>query len=248
MSQTIQQTSKNNRKDITSLLFLKHDTKANWQPIFTFIIPVLLLFSLFVGCRSNDNNLRIEGHVMDPNQNISVQNAHVILYTKQMVNGTWSNAFTKKDETYTEADGRFSFSFEFNYTTGYKLVISKEDYFSISNEFTENDFTSEKFFDADFELLPKAFLILHLKNNVSFDENDKIRFHIINWTKSCEDCCSNTYSEFIGKNIDEQIICSLEGAKNYELEYIVTRNNNSQAYTKQFTAVALENVEVEIIY
>ncbi len=199
-------------------------------------------------CDSDQNRLHIEGMVHDPQLDIPVENAQVNLATKQMSNGTWSNTYTTIEETQSGTDGRFAFEFEFNYTTGYRLSLSKSNYYSVSSEFTENDFESDRFYSKQFEMTPKSYLEIHFRNDFPFDENDRISYHIVGWERTGDDCCTAGYQEFIGDDIDETTYCSVDGEKEYVLEYIITRNNNTQALTKTFYAKAFENQVIELFY
>lgn len=187
---------------------------------------LLAVLVFLFSCDQDSNDILIQGIISDPDQAGVVEGAEVVLKVIEMQNGTWGQNYTTKASTISENDGSYSFKIPFFYTIAYKLEISKDRYFHESIQLEENEFDNNSC-TKNIEIHPKATLKIHLRNNFPFNNQDKVRYRILDWEAPYDDCCPSTYTEFTGMNIDEIVECLVIGNQSYTIEYTYTRNNNS---------------------
>lgn len=207
------------------------------------LLSLLLIF--LISCDQDTQQIVIQGKLSDPDQGIAVSGAEITLKVIEMANGSWSQNYITKASTTSGEDGSYFFEIPFFYTISYKLEISKSNYFHETIELEENEFDNHSC-TRDITLHPKASLKIHLKNDFPFNNQDNIRYRIVNWNPPYEDCCPSTYTEFTGMNIDETVECTVIGSRTYTIEYTYTRNNNTNAGLKTVFCEAFQTNSVEI--
>lgn len=211
-----------------------------------FSIALILLFS---AC-SNDTKTKItiSGTVNDPELGTPVEGVHVVLYSQKMVNGSWSFNYNQEDSLFTDADGSFQFELEFNYNPAFKLEFDRDQYFPFTYEIPPDEMTGGTSFNSQFELHSRSTINIHLKNNFPFDENDLIKFRIIDWNKSCATCCYTDFYEYVGSDVNITESCELIGESTYTIEYIWVKNGNQNVSMKEVFCPAFGSASVDITY
>ena len=211
------------------------------------LLLIIFLF-LIISCKPDKRVITISGTVYDPNIEQLVEGVNVSLYTQSGSGGTFSFTFVKQETTVSDVNGNFSFEHIYNYTTAYKIEFERSNYFSNSFEFNSEVIPNDDKFDKDFLLYPQAGIRIHVVNQYPFDENDKIKFRIIDWQTQCESCCFTSFYELMGANINELIECNVFGEKEYTVEYLTWKNGNQNASHRIVFCPAFETSEVEISF
>ena len=208
---------------------------------------IIFLF-LLVSCELDKRVITIEGAVYDPNLEQVVVGVDVSLYTQSGSGGTFNLSFVKQETTVSDENGKFLFEHTYDYTSAYKIEFEKENYFSNSFEFQSEAIPNDDIYNKDFLLYPQAGIKIHIVNQYPFDENDKIKFRIIDWQTQCESCCYTSFHEMIGTNINEVLECNLFGEKEYTVEYLTWKNGNQNASHRIVFCPAFETSDVEISF
>ena len=209
------------------------------------IIVILMLF--ISSCEDNERIITIEGKVIDPNQDIELTNTEIDVYTKDASNGTVSYVFEHYKTIYSDTEGKFKIEIPFTYTLAYKLEFENSMYFGNTLEIQSEDIENDNYYEI-VNMFPESYLNIHIENEFSYDENDKITYHIIDWNTSCDGCCPPGFHEYIGDDINETISCKVIGEIEYTIEYIVFKNGNSNAFQRIVNCPAFEQVFVEISF
>ncbi len=211
------------------------------------LLLIIFIF-LIISCKPNERVITISGTIYDPNIEQLVEGVNVSLYTQSSSGGTFSFTFVKQETTVSDVNGKFSFEHKYNYTTAYKIEFNRNNYFSNSFEFNSEGIPNDDKYEKDFLLYPQAGIRIHVVNQYPFDENDKIKFRIIDWQTQCETCCFTSFHEITGTNINEVIECNVFGEKEYTVEYLTWKNENQNASHRIVFCPAFEASEVEISF
>lgn len=207
----------------------------------------LLISFFFNQCIENEHSITIQGNLKDQVQSTAVENANITLLVNEMVNGSWSTNFVEKGTITSDASGNFKFTIPFQYTTAYRLIITKEGYFSETTELPADELEDD-FYEGDFGLNPEASLSIHVINSFPFDNQDQINFHLSNWEANYPGCCPNSFIQFTGEQVNETLTCKVIGGLTYTIEYIITRNGNQHVLLKEVFCPAFESTTCEILY
>ncbi len=190
-----------------------------------FIISILTLFS----CKKEDLELFIQGNVNDPNLNISVAGAQVVLSGQEISGGTFNPSFITQATTTTNGNGHFEIKFPRKTISTYRIEVTKDNYFRTTIEITGDAVQPDETYNVNIDVLPMAYYQLTLKNNPPTDEFDRISYRNVNADLSC-DCCNNQTLTLIGEQIDTTFTCAHEGESWLHYWYEIEQNGNAQAF------------------
>ena len=209
---------------------------------FTFISILLL----FLSCKPDKRIITISGSVYDPNLEQFIEDVEITAYTQSSKDGTFSYTFTKFATANSDVAGQFSFEIPFEYTLAYRLEFNKTNYFSDIVEFQVEVIPTDDHYNNDYFIYPETTIRIHIVNQYPFDENDMIKYRIVDWQQQCEGCCYAGFKELTGTNINETDECTLYGEKEYTVEYLTWKNGNQNASHKIVFCPAFETTNVEI--
>lgn len=218
---------------------------------FIFNTSTLLLLLFFINsCKKDDKNIiKIAGKVLDPNTNAYVSGAKVFLYASKLQSGgIFSSGYEEISVMTTDLEGNFVTEFKEEKFSGYKIYISKQNFFSFSKELTTEDIVPGTVFSPVFNLYPECYIKLMIKNIAPADSND----HVIYWFSSgwnaCYECCDNTYYHGYGMNFSDTIHCKTYGNQNVTVTYNVTKTGNTTINTMTHFCPAFDTTEFGIYY
>jgi 5-hydroxyisourate hydrolase-like protein (transthyretin family) len=217
--------------------------------IFCIFIILFLIFFIFVqSCKKKTDKLTISGYIYDTNESSPAGNVSVSLFAQKITGGSWNANYERINSTTTGSDGKFSFKFDVIKVSGYRLFFEKLNYFTITNDFSGNVVSNGGEYYQSYQIIPVAFLKIHIKNLFPFNLSDYMSYNIVGGTSSGSDCCSDTISRFHGKNIDITRICKIYGNKNIKIEWIYTKNNNSHPLTTNLFCPAFDTTFIDLFY
>lgn len=208
------------------------------------IMSVLLLAS----CADDNRVISISGTTKDPTLNNVLENVDVTLYSQKTTTGTFSYNFVKEASTKSNAQGEFSFDFTFSYNVAFKLELGKDAYFSSVDIFDLENIPDDDRYFKEFEMYPEAKIRFHLVNQNPFNAADNVQYRVTGWDYDCDGCCPYIFRKFTGANIDEIFECRVYGNKQYEIEFIVTKNGNSSFPKRIANCTAFTTQDVELIF
>ncbi|MCX6256963.1 MAG: hypothetical protein NTW49_03555 [Bacteroidia bacterium] len=209
-------------------------------------IVIAVLFIIF-SCKKENSNLTVKGQVRDTILNVLLSGVKVDLYVQKIVSGTLNYNYVFDKTTNTDLQGNFSFSTPVAYATGYKVYFTKTDYFDISEIMQVSDFENSIHSEI-YTMLPDAYLSVHIKNISPYDSSDMLKYHILNGTTHCSDCCGTDYSTFTGMTVDTIKTCRVIGARNDSLEWFITKGGNAIPFVKSYFCPAFQTTTVDIFY
>lgn len=211
-----------------------------------FVVIVLVSFMLCT-CRK-ENSIVVSGLITDPNQAIPVERVKVELWTQQIEGGIFAANYILAGTITTGSDGKFLFTIDEKNFTGIRLIFSKEGYYGweteVNLEKVKNDHSSY----AEYQLLPKAWLHIQVKNSQPFNVDDYFEFRILNGYSGCEECCKGEKYQFTGMDVDQTIDCLTVGNQTILIQWSKRKNGEQIFKTENYFIKAFESTDIEFNY
>lgn len=202
---------------------------------------------LACGCRK-ENTIPISGLVTDTNQSIPVEGVEVELWTQQIEGGIFTANYAFAGTASTGSDGKFDFVIEKANYTGIRLVFTKNNYFGWVAELNMEKIKNEQACYAEYQLLPKAWLKIRVKNNEPVSLDDYFEFRILNGYSGCEVCCKGEKYQFTGMDIDQTIDCQMAGHQDILIQWSMRKNAEQIVKTESYFIKAFETTAIELFY
>ncbi len=190
-----------------------------WFLILLFIS--LLLF--FSGC-DKDEPSKVFGTVSIYPNNYPVSNGEIKLSAQVIDQGSFNNNFQTIDETYTNHSGGYEISFDPLRASIYRVDFTHDDYRDKFIEFSSDNYTITK--QISMQVVIKAHLDVHIKNQNSPSESDELRIRIKDIPAVCQDCSDSTFTVITGADVDTTLTYQIVGDDEITLEYTTTDNNS----------------------
>ncbi|MFN7015271.1 MAG: hypothetical protein ACK4ON_13480, partial [Bacteroidia bacterium] len=136
------------------------------------------------------------------------------------------------DTTISDAHGKFSFSPEKNDAWGYSCMAEKELYFD-GQEFTAD---GNYALTVTAYLYPQAWLKIHVKNEIPYNESDKIAIN------------GAITISFIGTEIDTTNVFTISGNDDNYIYWSITKNLITTVFGDTIYIAAFDTTFYEILY
>ena len=215
--------------------------KGKWLLIF--VITMALLTSCI-----KEEQIVISGRIIDPNQGIPVAGASVEIWTQHIESGIFVANYILDGTIPTSSDGTFSFTLLSRSYTGIKLIFSKEGYFGWESPLNIESVKRNHGIDADYEMMPKATVEIHVVNTEPFDDMDYFEFRILNGFTSCEECCKAEKYQFFGQPIDQIVTCLSVGHQDLIIQGMRRKNGKEIIINKTFFIKEFETTIINLNY
>jgi len=203
-------------------------------------IPVVLLAILLFSCSKKKGEFTIKGAVTDGTFGQSLTGAAVKLY--QIPAGSTDEKLV--GSVMTDAQGNYSFSFPREKMEKYRVVITKDLYFSREEivYFSELSLDQDYIRNSSTTAMAWAKLTFH---NLNASPSDHFQYIKQNGKANCPECCPTTYQDYYGA-LDTSIYCINDGNTNYSYMYWVL--GTSVTGTQTVFTTAFDTVEVVLNY
>lgn len=219
---------------------------------FLFLVIIIISFVsvvyLITSCKKDKNTIKIRGLVQDPNTNIYVEGATIVISGSKITNGVYNSSYEEMARTTSDGSGAFSFDLEEERVAGYRLAVTKDGYFSIRNDITTDDMSAGDEYDPVYQLYPIGYIKLKVTNFVSFDSADFIAFTFSSGYLGCYECCDNSMRYGYGEFVDDSLKCKTYGNQNVIVTWNVTKNNMTTLHNATIYCTAFDTVSYHIIY
>ncbi len=210
-----------------------------------FLLP--LFFSL-TACRKDKNQIRVAGHVYDPNTAVNVEGALVVFSAKKISSGVYNAGFEEIARTYTDAGGNFTFDSPEEYVSEYRFSVTKNGYFSSTTDISSNDVVAGEVYNAAIDFYPIGYIVLQTRNFVPHDSADFIAYSFTSGYQNCWECCDNTVRYGYGEAFQDTLTCKTRGNQNVAVTWNVTKNNLSTQHNSTLYCPAFDTVVFQINY
>lgn len=191
----------------------------------------MLLIALLACKKDKSVTITFEGTVTDGVNGGGVSDVAVTLSYQAYEGGVASSAFTSAGTLYTNANGWYSFTFKKPAAIKYKIVLSRNAYFGITQEMNPDNFTTEHNNTLNYTLYPSATFHIGIKNQTPFNSQDQIVFQYIGENTGCPTCCNNLLKTFTGTAVDTSLTCLRQGDNYVKFQWLVTKNSLTNLYS-----------------
>ncbi|HBB90519.1 MAG: hypothetical protein A2X22_04285 [Bacteroidetes bacterium GWF2_49_14] len=207
------------------------------------LLMLAVFMTLLTACKKEEQ-IVISGRIADPNMGIPVAGVRVEIWTQHIESGIFVANFTLDGSILTGTDGRFSFSLGSKSYTDIKLIFSREGYFGWESPLNMESVKKNHGIDADFEMIPKATIEIHVLNSEPFDNKDYFEFRILNAFTTCEECCKGEKYQFFGEPIDQVLTCISAGHQDLIIQGLKRKNGeeiviNQSIFLKEFETTVI---------
>ena len=221
--------------------------KSNFKLILSLLLVLTLIGSL-ISCRKKNTQVEFSGKVINPANNQAVADAAVSLASTSVQSWVYNSNFQDIANGISSDDGIFSFLFNDQAASAYRIYIYKSNYFSNTTLINANDVSSERKYNADFDLFSEATVVLHISNTNPQDNSDRILYKILSVTQACSNCCPTNYIEGLGNNYDTIINCTTYGNMYFIVESNITKGLNTVIRRDSVYMTPFQTTEIEIFY
>ena len=217
--------------------------------ILSVAIPLaVLLFFSFNSCKKKVDKLTISGLLYQNGISSPLSGVHVTLKAKKMSGGAWTSNYETVTSGTTGADGKFSFTFNLMKVSGYRLIFEKTNYFTLTNDFSDNVLSNGGEYFKNYQVYAVAYLEVHIKNSTPVNSSDFMTYQLTGGTSGDIDCCSDTISNFFGTNIDVTRICKTYADQNIKIDWRYTKINIPHISVINITCPAFDTTSVQLFY
>lgn len=197
-----------------------------------FIVLALTLFQ----CKK-DKNFQVEGVVYDTSFKTNSADTKVELFVLKVGS---INKYDLLESITTGSDGKYSFTFKREKVEGYKIVITKPNYFELVKEFTNDVLSLEDVNTFPFDISAKSWVRIHFQN---VDVQQPLTFVKQEGKSDCADCCPATEQK-IPAIQDTSIYCINDGNFKYGILYKVGSIPNIVSVN----TTAFDTTELKVVY
>lgn len=183
----------------------------------------------------------VNGIVLDKTTNTGIPNAIVYLLGNEG-GGTWGGGGTASfeiDQTVSDANGNFTFQFDYDDSYGYYCSAVAEQYFNYYEE-VPVDNNAIDINNVGLLLNPIGYLSIHIINDTPYDENDEITLSFT---------YNGSYPEFAGVDVDT-ILCCFQtlGNENNRIVWYVEKNGIDTSFYEYVNTQSFDTTYFEILY
>ena len=211
-------------------------------------LTFILFFGIIYSCRKDKTKITINGTVYDPNSNAYVIGANVTISASGVSSGYYNSSYTDIATTTTDANGKFTFHFDKEKSAGYRIYISKSNYFDNTIDVSGADLEPGIPYSPTYNLNTKAFIKLRVKNALPNNSNDQIIYSYSSGYLSCYECCSNTNCIGYGVNYDSTLTCKTYGNQNVIIFWHSIKGSGDVLHYDTIYCSAFDTTNFQILY
>lgn len=169
-------------------------------------LSLTLILLIFSSCKKEDLNFKFTGKITSSNNGSNIANAEVKIYVKNLGNAQeYLEGTTKSDNS-----GNYELSIERSKYETVSIVVSKSNYFTVSNSYSIDDLTTSDDNQINQSLSPQSWTKFILKNVGTSNANDVLKIQKVSGKTDCDHCCDNGTKFYYGA-IDTVVYCPNDG-------------------------------------
>ncbi len=184
----------------------------------------------------------IIGVVKDATTGEPIANADVFLMQNEIGDGDiWNGGGPSEQIDCTTSDANGNFSFLFDYDKGYRYLCGAEKslYFDLNQEFSVDEDTKNGN-NVEVLLNPIAWVSITCVNIFPHDSNDEITLSLL---------LDGNNPELIGSDIDSTLCCfTLNGNSENRIVWYVTKGGGDSSYFQNVYCPSFDTTYFEILY
>ena len=191
----------------------------------------MLCFLSFFSCKKNsDNMIDLSGTISDKINSFPIEGVNVLLEIKPFGGSSFSNSFDEITTTETNTNGEYLFSFQNSNAVEYRLTFTKQGCFSEQIVINPDQLSISDNNVIDATLYSSSYLVLNITNNTPFNNDDQITLNTTLIGANVGSCFNNIVT-MVGSSVDTTIECEVYGNQMIEIDYFVTKDNFTNAFS-----------------
>ncbi len=191
------------------------------------VFIVCCLIVTFSACKKEDETITFTGKVTSSNINMQVEDAVVILDYKPVSSSLYTAGYKKLASGRSAADGSFEMEFARSRSSDYRVRVRKQGYFTFEKEYVPVVFESENTVINNYDIVPKAYVKVQLKNTTQYNSNDHLVFSFPDMENLGAGCCTQDYIHGHGRFFDTSFVCASAGDDYLIYEFNYTMGNST---------------------
>ncbi len=199
-------------------------------------------------CVDDTRVITVSGDIFDPYTGTNVVGAKVVLSATLVKSGVYNSNYTEIASTTTDADGNYLLSFNIQKAAGYRVLITRDNYFDYQEDITTEDMESDDVYPGNYEISPKATINLRVRNLTPQAMDDQIDFKYTNIISECKTCCNSDLKTGIGPAFDTTIQCDVVGERWLKIYWTVTKKGNQTYHNDSVFTSAFQTTTYNINY
>lgn len=210
---------------------------------------LILVIGLISGCKKDNADYTISGHVIDGDTGESLASATIEIEKQVVSSGVFGQTFQSAMTTTTDASGNYSGTWPRENFAALRLNAERENYISASRDLSVDAFKDQGFHleAEDVKLYKEAFVQVNLANTGMTASSDHLAFTFLNANFDCN-CCSNGWRIFDGASIDTSFTCRIYGNRWLKYQIQSTLASHDSIYVDSIYCPAQTTAVVSIDY
>lgn len=163
-----------------------------------YLVYLVFLSLLILGCKKNEINYSFAGAVKDGTTNAPLKNVSVIIQQKLASGNLSLNDFIPAGSAETNEIGQYKITFPRQKATHFSVNLNLNGYFKSETIISSSNMSAKEQNLLYFNLDPIATVVINIKNAFP-DEKDELKLIFRNFREGCENCAENkTYLFYEG--------------------------------------------------
>lgn len=212
-----------------------------------FLFSLLIIFS-FYGCNKTKNKLLFSGYVYSPNEQKKLQDITVELQGQLIESGTFNSNFQTLQKVITQEDGFYYIENENVRAGEFRILAYSDNYITAKTEIKSDEVIVGEEFQYSFNLYPKAYLKIYVKNVIPADSTDEISINIDHNSQGCNICYNIQNRIFSGDNVNDTLLCLIYGNQMVKITYTTNTASGISQYSYNKYCPAFATTEFWISY
>ncbi|MDG2369392.1 MAG: hypothetical protein P8M12_02005 [Flavobacteriales bacterium] len=172
----------------------------------------------------------LSGTISDKINSFPIEGVNVLLEIKPFGGSSFSNSFDEITTTETNTNGEYLFSFQNSNAVEYRLTFTKQGCFSEQIVINPDQLSISDNNVIDATLYSSSYLVLNITNNTPFNNDDQITLNTTLIGANVGSCFNNIVT-MVGSSVDTTIECEVYGNQMIEIDYFVTKDNFTNAFS-----------------
>mgnify|MGYP000973390758 CR=1 FL=1 len=214
-------------------------------------ILLIVLFSIiiFTSCRKDNNEVfHLSGTITDSKSGNGIEGAEIIFWSSKIQSGVFNSNYETIAVLTTDYKGSYSVDIKNEKVIGYKVSISKFNYFSYEEDISAESFLPDKSYVLNYSINPAGYIKLRAVNTNPYDSNDFISYRFISGYMNCMYCCNNVANKGYGENFDSTFVCKTIGGSKPVISWNVIKNGQSVINSAEINCPVFDTVYFVISY
>ncbi len=212
-----------------------------------------ILFLLFVtlsllSCNKTKNKLLFSGKVYSPNESKNLAGVTVELQAQLIESSMYNSNFQSLQKVTTDANGNYNIENDNVRASTFKLLVYDNNYIRSETEINSELVNLGKSYKKDFDIYPKAYLKIYVRNVTPADATDEISISVQHTSPGCDICSTIQNLILTGDNINDTLICLIYGNQTVTVDYTTNTASGLNHYIHDEYCTAFETKEFAINY